>query len=236
MDSRKLGIKGTLLSIALYLIVMSIFENIYADSESQGFRIIPSGVILFILLWGMVKGNMLSEYGLGKQMALSWRKTLYMFPMFVLATANLWHGAILKYEPIETFLYMLSMICIGTIEEILFRGYLLQLLLKRSVKKAIWVSSLTFGIGHVINILNGAPFTDTLMQIIYAVAIGFMLSVFVIKTKNLIPCCVFHGVFNALAAFANDQNITSTYQLAVCVIITAIALGYAWYLWSCNMR
>ena len=62
-------------------------------------------------------------------------------------------------------------------------------------------------------------------------AIGLMLSVFVIRTKQLLPCCIFHGVFNALAAFADRDGVTNTYQLVICIVITVISVGYALWLW-----
>jgi uncharacterized protein len=120
----------------------------------------------------------------------------------------------------------------GFIEEILFRGYLLRLLMKNSVRRAIIVSSLTFGIGHIVNVLNGADMLSTGLQVVYAISIGVMLSVFVVRTNNILPCCVFHGVFNALSAFSNEAGITITYQIVTCVIITVISLGYAWYVWT----
>ena len=105
--------------------------------------------------------------------------------------------------------------CIGFIEEILFRGYLLRLLTKRSTRLAILISSLTFALGHFVNLANGAELVPTLLQLIYALAIGLVLSVFVVKTGRLLPCCLFHGVFNALAAFSNEAGQTMEYQITV---------------------
>ena len=59
-----------------------------------------------------------------------------------------------------------------------------------------------------------------------------MLSVFVVKTGHLLPCCLFHGVFNALAAFSNETGQTIGYQIAVCAIISLLSVGYAVYLWK----
>ena len=46
---------------------------------------------------------------------------------------------------------------------------------KDNVKTAIIVSSITFGIVHIVNLLNGADLIPTLLQVYYAVAIGYML-------------------------------------------------------------
>lgn len=101
--------------------------------------------------------------------------------MLALITANLWNGFGLRMSAAETVLYVLTMLCIGFIEAILFRGYLLQMLRESSTTLAILISSLTFGLGHIVNLLNGAAVLDTALQLIYAFSIGMMLSVFVVK-------------------------------------------------------
>ena len=100
------------------------------------------------------------------------------------------------------------------------------------MKTAILVSGLTFGLGHIVNLANGAELLPTLLQLVYALAIGLMLSVFMVRAKNIVPCCIFHGVFNALAAFSNEAGQTTDYQVTVCAVITVISLGYALYLWK----
>ena len=124
------------------------------------------------------------------------------------------------------------MLFIGFIEEILFRGYLMELLSKKSVKSAIVVTSLTFGLGHMVNLVSGADCLGTVLQLVYAFAIGIMLSVFVIREKNIVPCCLFHGLFNALAAFSNEENQTTMYQVIVCAIIVCLSVGYSIWLWK----
>ncbi|MDD2981400.1 MAG: hypothetical protein PHN80_15715 [Hespellia sp.] len=56
------------------------------------------------------------------------RKELYgvlariLIPMLIVATANLWHGAVMRFAPLDTVWYIIAMLCIGFIEEILCRG------------------------------------------------------------------------------------------------------------------
>ena len=192
---------------------------------------IPAALILAELIFSMAREKKLTAYGFCLPTSVKWGKSLFLLPMVVLATVNLWNGVTLRFEPVETVLYVLFMLCIGFIEEILFRGYLLHTLLQGSVRQAILISSLTFGLGHIVNLLNGKEVYETVLQLIYAMAIGLMLSVFVIRTKQLLPCCIFHGVFNALAAFANRDGVTKIYQLVICIVITVISIGYALWLW-----
>lgn len=231
MENKKSELFGVLSRILVYVIVMSLFESIYADHSGQAWRSIPTAIILGLLLASMARRNSFSTLGFTFSAPLPWRKVLFLFPFVIVTTANLWHGAVLRYAPLDTAWYIIAMLCIGFIEEILFRGYLLRLLLKRSTWLAILISSLTFALGHIVNLANGAELVPTLLQLVYALAIGLMLSVFVVKTGHLLPCCLFHGVFNALAAFSNEAGQTIGYQIAVCVVISLLSVGYAAYLW-----
>ena len=87
---------------------------------------------------------------------------------------NLWKGVTIKLSVLETALYVLSMLCVGFIEEIIFRGFLFKALCKDNLKLAIVISSVTFGMGHIVNLLNGSDLIPTLLQIAYATAIGFL--------------------------------------------------------------
>lgn len=230
MKRNKIELRLTLLKIFGYVIIMSLFESIWGDRSGELGRVLIAGPILLVLALDMRwRGEHFSEEALSE---LPYRKLLYLLPMVAIATANLWHGAVLRFSAWDTVCYIAAMLMIGVIEELLFRGYLLRLLERRSVKTAILVSSLTFGLGHIVNLANGAELLPTLLQLVYALAIGLMLSVFMVRAKNIVPCCIFHGVFNALAAFSSEAGQTIGYQVTVCAGITVISLGYALYLWK----
>ena len=92
---------------------------------------------------------------------------------------------------------------------------------KDNFKTAIWVSSLTFGIGHIINLLNGAEFVVTLMQIICAISIGYLFVIIFNKSESLFPCIITHGIINALSIF-NIENVVSKYIAPIFLIIIPI--------------
>ena len=117
------------------------------------------------------------------------------------------------------------MINVGFIEEMIFRGFLFKMMEKDNVKTAIIVISITFGIGHMVNLLNGADFIPTLLQVCYAISIGYMLVMVFYKSKSLIPCIIFHSVFNALSIF----NSTESTLLSIIVLII-LSLGYGLYI------
>jgi membrane protease YdiL (CAAX protease family) len=157
---------------------------------------------------------------------------LYYIPLLILLTANLWYGVAMNVSPLETALYILSMLCVGFLEEMIFRGFLFNAMAKNGVKSAIIVSSVTFGIGHMVNLFNGsgAEFLPNLLQVIYAVAIGFTFVMIFYKTKSLIPCIITHSIFNSLSAFSNEAVMTLQKQIVSGIIITIISGGYALYI------
>ncbi len=148
--------------------------------------------------------------------------------MIVLSTINLWNGVALNLNILETVLYAVSMLFVGFLEEIIFRGYLFKAMCKGNVKTAVIVSSITFGMGHIVNLLNGSAPFETLMQIVYATAIGFMLTIFFLKSGSIIPCIIFHGFLNATSIIGVQPE--NTVRLIFNVIITVLSIAYAVYL------
>ena len=161
--------------IIAYVVLASTGVNISADIGILKIVTLPILIILSVMLFLFVKRNGLSKkYGLCKS-EIPASKMLYYIPLLILLTANLWYGVAMNVSPLETALYILSMLCVGFLEEMIFRGFLFNAMAKNGVKSAIIVSSVTFGIGHMVNLFNGsgAEFLPNLLQVIYAVAYGF---------------------------------------------------------------
>ena len=215
-----------------YVVLASTGDNISADLGIDKIVTLPILIALSAVLYFFVRKNGLMEkYGLCKPQ-LPAAKMLYYIPLLVLLTANLWYGVALNMSPLATVLYVLSMFCVGFLEELIFRGMLFQAMAKDGVKSAIIVSSVTFGIGHIVNLINGsgAELLPNLLQVLYAVAIGFAFVMIYWKTKSLMPCIIVHSVFNGLSAFANEAVMTPQRQIVSGVLLAVIAGGYALYL------
>jgi len=123
--------------------------------------------------------------------------------------------------------HILTMINIGFIEELIFRGFLFRMMEKSSVKIAVIVSSVTFGMGHIINLLNGAELIPTLIQICYATATGYLFVIIFHKSKSLVPCIITHCLVNSLSVF-NVENTLSLYIAPV--FLTVVPIAYAIYI------
>ena len=119
------------------------------------------------------------------------------------------------------------MLLIGFIEEIIFRGFLFKSLEKENFNRAIIISSITFGIGHIINLFTGAALLETLLQICYCISIGFLFVAIFYKGKSLWPCIITHGLVNAFSIYNIDNNL-SLYITPI--ILTIIPLCYFMYI------
>ena len=215
-----------------YVVLASTGDNISANLGIDKIVTLPILIAMSLGLYFFARKNGLTEkYGLCKPQ-LPAAKMLYYIPLLVLLTANLWYGVAMNMTPLETVLYVLSMFCVGFLEELIFRGLLFRAMAKDGVKSAIIVSSVTFGIGHIVNLVNGsgAELLPNLLQVLYAVAIGFAFVMIYWKTKSLLPCIIVHSVFNGLSAFANEAVMTPQRQIISGSLLAVIAGGYALYL------
>ena len=218
--------------IIAYVVLASTGDNISADLDIDKIVTLPILIAMSAGLYFFVRKNGLTEkYGLCKS-KLPAAQMLFYAPLLVLLTANLWYGVAMNQSPLETVLYVLSMFCVGFLEEMIFRGLLFQAMVKNGVRVAIIVSSVTFGIGHIVNLINGsgAELLPNLLQVVYAIAIGFAFVMIYCKTKSLMPCILTHSVFNGLSAFANEAAMTPQREIISGILLAVIGGGYALYL------
>jgi membrane protease YdiL (CAAX protease family) len=165
-----------------------------------------------------------SYYGLTK--VKDPKKYLYFIPLLIIASVNLWNGIHINNTNSEIVFHILTMLNIGFIEEIIFRGFLFKMMEKENVKSAIVVSAITFGIGHIINLFNGADLIPTLLQICYATSIGFLFVIIFYKSKSLVPCIITHSVVNALSIFNSENQGTIPITSVFLIIAPLVYLVY----------
>ncbi|MBQ8641017.1 MAG: CPBP family intramembrane metalloprotease [Clostridia bacterium] len=220
----------SLLWIALYVVLLSLADGV---SDSLGISKIvtaPLCVIMAAILYFWIRRNGLQEkYGLCRFRGNP-KQYLYFLPLILLILPNVWWGWKLNLTVGETVLYSISMMCVGFLEEIIFRGFLFTAMCRDHVKHAIVVSSITFGLGHIVNLLNGRDIPETLLQICYAAAIGFLFTIIFYRGKSLWPCIITHGAVNSFSILANEDNAPVWGDIAGCIFLCAVSLGYVLYI------
>ena len=191
----------SLLWIIAYVVLFSLADGISVCLDTEKIVTAPLAALLtLILLFWLRRNDLFTKYGLAK-VAVDHKRYLYYLPLLVLISTNLWGGFAMQLSPTKTVYYVISMIGVGILEEVIFRGLLFKALCKDNYKTAVVISSVTFGIGHIVNLLNGAELLPTLLQIIYATAAGFLFTILFHKSGTLLPCIITHCAINSLSAF-----------------------------------
>lgn len=209
--------------IIVYIVSNSLCVQFFGNIGAAGF--IVNTVLSLCLTAIMLATKRTAYYGLKK--VDSPRQYLYFIPLAIIVTVNLWGGFNFNHPSREILFHILTMLNVGFIEEIIFRGFLFKMMAKSSIKSAVIVSSVTFGAGHIINLLNGAQLIPTLVQICYATSIGYLFVIIFHKSRSLIPCIITHSLVNSLSIFKVD-NMVSMY--AAPVFLTIMPLAYAFYI------
>ncbi len=206
-----------ILLIVLYVVVNSYcMQNFGLENYRST---IINTVFSLALLALIISLKRVEYYGLVK--VQNAKKYLYFVPLALIVSVNLWNGININNTPVEILFYILTMINVGFIEEVIFRGFLFKMMAKDNLKSAIIVSSITFGLGHIVNLLNGADLVPTLMQIAYAVTLGYLFVMIFYKSKSMVPGIVAHMLINATSVF-NVENTLSLYIAPVFLIIVPL--------------
>lgn len=182
---------------------------------------IASAITVFIK-----KNHLEKKYGL-TEWPKNAKRYLFFIPMWILVTGNLWGGFGIAYAGIKQVFAVISMLLIGYVEEVIFRGFLFKALIpKDGLKAAIIISSVTFGIGHIINLLAGQASLETVIQVFFAIAWGFIFTFVFYKCQSLLPCILAHGLVNAFSKFVNENNNYRTAWIyMIATILIAIVYG-----------
>lgn len=186
------------------------------------------GAVLSAVLLGFIgKNGLAGHFGLCHFRG-SLRSVLWFVPLAVISSVNLWNGVTMNVSVTETVLYILSMCFVGFLEEVIFRGLLFRGMCGSNVRAAILVSSLTFGVGHIVNLLLGAPLFDTLLQLVYATAIGFCYTAIFHTGGSILPCILSHAFVNSTSVFAVEPSREG--NLIIAAVQTVLGVGYGLWL------
>ena len=182
------------------------------------------------MIFLFVKKNGLMEvYGLAGW-AKNSRAMLWFIPLWLLSCLNLFSGIQPDY-PVPGLIYAaVSMALVGFAEELIFRGFLFKAMLKDgNVKAAIIVSSITFGMGHIINLFTGHELIATLIQVVFAVAMGFVFTLVFYKSGSLLPGILAHSFIDVTSVLASDDG-SQLVNLIVHIVVIVVSVAYCLYL------
>lgn len=216
-----------LIWIGIYVVLLSAAENLPDElTKNIAGAALCAAMTVFLFFW-LRKNGLCETFGLCRFTGRAGRYLLFL-PLAVIASVNLWCGTVQTLPAAVTAIFIFRMLCVGFLEELIFRGFLYKALSRDGKKSAVIISSLTFGVGHIVNLLNGAELVPTLLQILYAVAVGFLFVVLFVRSGSLLPCIFTHGVLNALSVFGLEPD--HRMQCFISLALIALAVAYAAYL------
>ena len=238
--------------IGLYVVVMNIalqFCGGFDDlaSKTAGQVLVPVICICVLAVastvW-IVRNGLSGKYGLCRFKG-SGQQFLFFIPLIIMSCVNLKNGLGLNAPLAVSLLMMVNLAVAGYVEEIIFRGFLFRAMEKDNLRSAIIVSAVTFGAGHIVNLANTADTLGVLLQVCYAITIGFLYTLIVYKGGSLWPCIASHMFVNGSSTFALEQGpfsdvvaavfgqaSTDLVQICSSVLIMVVSGAYALWLWK----
>lgn len=217
-----------LMWVALYCVLQSVAEplnkTIGTEYAASAAFCLLQAIVLFVFIR---KNGLMKRYGLCRP-RIPARRFFYDVPLAILASGNLWNGVAVNYAPAGTVCRVVCMLGVGFLEEVIFRGLLFTAIAKDNIKSAAVISSVTFGIGHIVDLINGSgmDLVENLCQIVFAVAVGFLLVTIFYRGGSLLPCILVHAAINVSGTFADDTGLTVAMRLCHVAVLTAFAVAY----------
>lgn len=212
-----------LIWIAIYIVAVNIGDSV---GEQFGFPGVTSLVLLvlsIVLTAYLTVGRRLATYGVRSVQPGSLPRTLYYVPLFAIAFVQYVQGLTPGLDLQTVAFAVLLVTAVGFIEELLFRGFLLQALRARgALTRAIIISGITFGIGHIVNLLRGYSVTEQALQIVAAVLIGIALAYCVVLTGSILPGVAFHALFNLSGTLTNHSTLWDSVSVGAIAIIMIV--------------
>ncbi|MBE6633666.1 MAG: CPBP family intramembrane metalloprotease [Ruminococcaceae bacterium] len=208
--------------------VVSADETVQLLFKSTVTRAIGSLVFVFVLVY------------LGYRVfhAPKWTHAAAVLPALVIAVNNmpilgLMQGWVWVERWEWVWLFALDTFFIGLFEELAFRGVLFPFLLenRRGGRRQIFfttvICSALFGLVHLVNLLEGAGFGATVLQVGYSFLIGGMCSIVLLKTGNLLYCILLHGIYDfggGLIPTLGSGELWDTPTVVLTVILSVIVI------------
>jgi membrane protease YdiL (CAAX protease family) len=204
-------------ALSIASIVSSALKLSTVATTAIGYSLLTVAVVILLsrLHWWRKIG-----LGLPAQRGLLWYFVVAFLPVLL---NGLSVGAITSGVGLVLFMFGTAML-VGFVEEVVFRGMMLQALLIRGPWQAAIISSLIFGCAHALNLLSGANVVATLLQIGAAMALGFMFAALALRTHTILPLIVAHGLINFFGFLAYNSSVVTTGLSGLVILVTAVEI------------
>lgn len=184
------------------------------------------GLSLLSLLY-LSKNNLSNRFGLNGVKSDTYKKMLYFIPLIILGLSQFTGSLNPDLNGYQIALFALLMANVGFLEELIFRGYLYEAIKAKSgTNRAIIISGITFGLGHIVNLMRGMSIDNQVEQIIVAIVLGILLAKIVDISNSLLPGILFHIVFNFSGSIMLVDSSLNTIYIFGILILASLYLFY----------
>lgn len=215
----------------------------YIDYQSACYitGIVEQGLTSVLLVVLLSKMGLLQAAGFTRPS--QWKKLWLMWPLLALSVVNgldVFTGTLIidGSKPVIIVLYALLYISVGFVEEILFRGVMMTVMVqkwgmtRKGIYKAVIVSSVLFGLLHLVNFAMGRySLLAAATQTGYALFFGVFFGACMLRNNSIWPVIFGHALFDfcgALNAISVGGTFTrsreTTPQAALVAILFTLPL------------
>ncbi|MEO3945897.1 CPBP family intramembrane glutamic endopeptidase [Gorillibacterium sp. CAU 1737] len=217
-----------LIEIVLFLALFSagayLTMSEKTDQSPVPYAFAPIAVGLAVYL---LSGGRWRRYGFRSMAGVSRRELVFYLPLVVDVLVVLTNGIVNGFQsmsPAKLGSLLLLALLVAFVEETIYRGLMVNLLLVKGARTAVLVSSLLFSLTHLMNLVGGQDLIATLLQLFYALLVGLTLSLLFIKHGSLLPLMAFHFLHN-FSQFLVSESASVVFDS---LVVAALLFSTVW--------
>jgi membrane protease YdiL (CAAX protease family) len=202
-----IGLAITIVFVAVTVLLVSVPASRFTDSASREYAAGIARIIVGLMVILVIRQPKWGSNALTWPAPWSWAiilpvaaYSLVVYPLLFTGTLGLNVS-----QPNFAAGVALNGFAAGALEELVFRGIILSLLLggnpddqnPSNTWRAIIISALLFSVPHVLNVFVGHAEVRVLAQLVWAFLLGIVFACLRISGRSIWPVALLHGVMNA---------------------------------------
>lgn len=237
-------IRDNIGNIILFVVISTTLVSTYFIYQSNALFFINTQIneMLFATIYRVVLGVffliMMVRFGYKfYSLNVSYKEFVFILvPGILIAINNFPISAFMNdryvlISPSVTILVVL-LFTLGTafLEEIVFRSVIFTAVIqmlpktKKGLFYSVMISSLFFGLMHLVNIFDGASVPNTLLQVGYSFLMGSLWSVVFLKTKSIWSSILLHWLYNFFGFVLFEVGVVLN-RYDTITVVTTILIG-----------
>ncbi|WP_181592592.1 CPBP family intramembrane glutamic endopeptidase [Paenibacillus sp. YN15] len=224
------GFTGRRPVLAVVLIEVTLFLALFAagayltitgktDQSPVPYAFVPLAILLLVYLCA---GRRYTRYGFRGFGSIPRRELLFYLPLAADILLVVVNGLVNGFREVTalqwTGLLGLALL-VAFVEETVYRGLILNIMLQKGICAAVLTSSLLFSLTHLLNLMGGQNLAATLLQVAYAFLVGLSLALLYIRHKTLMPLMAFHFLHNFTQFLVQDEASVLFDSLVVAILL-----------------